>query len=1122
MHRLKKGQFLLLCLFLASGLLAEQGMAQIPDKAALSRQAPARTASSQAAEDYSSEMVLDVNNMATWIQRDGFFNWISPYGVFNVDYPKGTAGPVFAQGIVWGGVVDDGTDREVRVGGATYQTGLTPGKILPANGGKVTGADDPNNLAKYHVWRVNKAWKTLDYTAAAAEFYGVPLGDVSDDQRSQLRAWYEYDWNNWPADMGAPFQDNNGDGAYQAATDANGNGVYEPEEGDIPGFPGADQTIWLVTNDLTKAESLYGADPIGLEYQLTLWGYNFPSSAPLGNISFARARLIYRGTPTTPAGTKVDSMYVVQWADADVGDAGDDFAGTDTTLSLGYAYNAGTTDATYAAFGLAPPAVGWDFFKGPVNAEGDTLGMTAFVYFAAGSTINDPELGNYNGSLEWFNLMRGLKPDPKYPAGVPFINPLTGENTKFTLAGDPVTGTGSIDGQELPPGDRRLVLSSGPFTMNLGDTTDVVIGQIGALGTSNLSSVSLLKFYDQSAQFAFDNGFQIPSPPTVPPLSVVEQDEEVVLNWGNDLDEVAKTENFLTTDFKFEGYNVYQLPSASAPITAGVKLASFDVVDNYTVVNDKVFDPETGFVVYKPVLVLKNLGLQRYLAVTQDAIRNRPLANGVTYYFAVTAFGVLKEPDPDAPTSILESTPTVVTAVPQPAKPGVTEAPTPGTGVTVTHTAGVSTDEPIIKTVDATKLVSGNYEIRFGYYNPATGTVADTLGVADTLKTTEGVFEAESWGEGSNLSVGSPFPIRWALFSGDTQVSGWLPEIMPGGPVPETAAPIINGVQIYVPVEILGIASEEFTNNDQRWVTGFTGFGLSGFFGGADVGQNFLGSTLPPDQVKPVLLEFQGDTTAAGGWVGRGKVFVRGATPAYDIAGTGYLPVAAYELNPDGSKGRRLNTSFVEQTGCINMRWDFDMLLDPESDCAVNDYFREYLLIHADDYDEGASYTTPDDHFTNVEYALVPAPRGTHTYLEAPFTITFHPALPPTPVDQYAFSVTAPQAGVDTLLTASVDDINVFPNPYMGFSRLETSRQTKFVTFTHLPEKATIRIFTLAGTMVRTLDHDSPSQFEEWDLTNQDDVPVASGVYFVHVETDNGDKVLKLALVQEEQILPRY
>ena len=105
---------------------------------------------------------------------------------------------------------------------------------------------------------------------------------------------------------------------------------------------------------------------------------------------------------------------------------------------------------------------------------------------------------------------------------------------------------------------------------------------------------------------------------------------------------------------------------------------------------------------------------------------------------------------------------------------------------------------------------------------------------------------------------------------------------------------------------------------------------------------------------------------------------------------------------------------------------------------------------------------------------------------------------------------------------AEIDMINVYPNPYYGFHELETSRSDKYVSFNHLPEKATIRVFNLGGTMVRQIDKNDVGQFATWDLSNQYGYPVASGLYIIHVETDFGEKILKLALVQETQVLKYY
>lgn len=88
--------------------------------------------------------------------------------------------------------------------------------------------------------------------------------------------------------------------------------------------------------------------------------------------------------------------------------------------------------------------------------------------------------------------------------------------------------------------------------------------------------------------------------------------------------------------------------------------------------------------------------------------------------------------------------------------------------------------------------------------------------------------------------------------------------------------------------------------------------------------------------------------------------------------------------------------------------------------------------------------------------------------------------------------------------------VNVVPNPYYAISRYESSQIQTIVKFTNLPKKCTIRIFTLNGTLIRQYDKDSDSPEQLWDLKNQDGVPIASGMYIIHVDAgDLGEKVLK-------------
>jgi hypothetical protein len=70
------------------------------------------------------------------------------------------------------------------------------------------------------------------------------------------------------------------------------------------------------------------------------------------------------------------------------------------------------------------------------------------------------------------------------------------------------------------------------------------------------------------------------------------------------------------------------------------------------------------------------------------------------------------------------------------------------------------------------------------------------------------------------------------------------------------------------------------------------------------------------------------------------------------------------------------------------------------------------------------------------------------------------------------------------------------------------------VRFTYLPEKCTIKIFDLAGHLVRQFEKaDATTPFLDWDLTNHYGATVASGIYIYHVEVPGiGEKVGKMAV----------
>jgi len=106
----------------------------------------------------------------------------------------------------------------------------------------------------------------------------------------------------------------------------------------------------------------------------------------------------------------------------------------------------------------------------------------------------------------------------------------------------------------------------------------------------------------------------------------------------------------------------------------------------------------------------------------------------------------------------------------------------------------------------------------------------------------------------------------------------------------------------------------------------------------------------------------------------------------------------------------------------------------------------------------------------------------------------------------------------DTRLYQSIlDNINIVPNPYYGASLYESNALETMVKITNLPTDlknnapVTINIFTVSGILVRTLTKgDSETSYVNWDLKNYANIPIASGVYIIHVNCPGiGERMLK-------------
>jgi hypothetical protein len=1211
---------------------------------------------------------MDINNLSTQFYNNGIGD-IDPSGNAGCVYPKGSGKTcVFTSGLLWGGFVQG--DAQVRVGGTAYRTGLQPGAILS------NGQADDNKLDKYRIYRVRPDVKP-----------GGPAVDLSAEALNEntstdaLLAQYIADWNEWPGNSGAPY------------TDVNGDGIYDPAV-DIPGVPGADMTVWYVTNDMSTGAStfLYGAQPMGIEMQATYWAYN--QTGALGNMYFRKYRLVNKGFQKNT----ISQMYLSFFADVDDGEAGNDFTGVDTVRSLSYCYNATATDAVYDP--LPPPAIGFDFFQGPLvkgiagqdlnhNGVDDAqdfaifngkrvgpglinLPMTAAYYFANGDlNIGDPPQGDIQGSTQFYNFFKG-----RYGiSGAPFIDPTTGLETTFALNGDPQTRKGWIDGIQLPPGDRRQGMASGPFTLAPGDTQEVVVAEIVAgaqTGVDRLAAIGLLKFYDDQAQLAYNNFFNLPTAPPAPDVKITPLDKEIVLNWGEDTAAVIATERSSTKGYSFEGYNVYQLPSASATIDQAIRLATYDVVDNVLKIEDQFFDPKSGVVAVGVKQFGNDTGIKRFIDITSDQVKGGiPLVDGIKYYFAVTAYSY--NPDPSAVPNNLENPIAIFTVVPQAPNPGVIIPNTTGAFNNVIH-KGTADGSVSVNIVDPTKITGDIYQVFFNErseirnsngdwvpsatkkfksirgntFNPDTLTgssidVSATYGpqagvtslnytlnlvspdadFADGIKlvlpagvtivsfpqfTTNNAATIIPKISGNVISLGDtthpytgngpfaggetwsilvkgalPIATDWTIYddgfakgpvdaSGTTTVSTigsisrlakyWnvkdsttnqvkvVNQSIVGGvdlyprrddynPNVGTAAnPIVDGLQIGVdigyeaPINFLStkltkapssttvLANVATPDTNRLDIVNYTVYGLPTSHSFDDFG---IGTTNIDTLQKDYILKFTGvwDSTI-NSTTGQIDHFVK----------SGGQMATLYHANNYSLKDNPFNTAGTNTPFLIRIPfevWNKDdnrqvilVFRDRASLLTDHNFFtwnidnRNYAIIINSAYDSTTAIPGPNEFATWVLVFY-----GTHYTVGDQVTVTYANPIQ-LGKDTYTFQLAASSFST-TQAKTDVQRINVFPNPYYGVNSEELNKYNRFVTFNHLPANATIRIFNLAGVLIQTIVKNDPGQFARWDLNNQSNLPVASGLYIAYIDMPGlTTKILKIAIIQEQQILDRF
>ncbi|GEM_PF-1170448 len=1160
---------------------------------------------------------ININKITAWYASDGRQETFHPLTKqYGVSFPRRTTNSVYTAGILFGGKLFQNNQTTLFANGSWYDNTMEQGGII----GIGTGVAEDKTSDNVRMWRIRRDYSRADLRRDAADVFNLQDNAVSFRDIERLRAQYRKDWMEWPASKGAPFYDSDNNGIYEPKFTIDANGKEHPlffPDADEPGIANADQILWYVCNDVNR-NSPWASRGVGLEMQLTVWAYN--QMPPLSNIIFKNARFIYKGVANTQMNSELRDMYVSVFSDIDIGTIFDDLAGCDSALGLGYIYNSTVLDKEYQRYSIIPPAIGYDLLQGPaVQSIASDSGIFKLQYrkgiknlpansfaYSSGNAIG-PSWGA-SGLNQVYQLLRGY---PARPDNAPLkTDPVLKTPTKFWVNGDPISMKGWIDGVYDPAGNRDMYLSAGPFTMALSDTQEIVVAMIVGEGADRSGSLSALFYFDRFAQELHDNLYNVMQPIQSPLVTATALENGVILEWERDTASYGTIERYSVSNHRFEGYTVYQLPSLNSPRSQWKRIKTFDVKNEVTHIVQPKYNIITQKIEEEIVQKGSNSGIERYIYITGDSLRNNNLINGQKYYFAVTSYTY--NSNINAAVRSYESSPFIVEVVPQMPKPG-TVLPYKLNQILNTQSVNIigNNDARIgVKVLNPYLVKGGLYEILFGKPGVQTNyTIVKNLTGTDyfeqTAKITSSAItpalipDPHSTGNGRFVLndaktqikydieilniTGSPISASvklgtkqsvgvvvkdltitngiisgyWTSSDNSQPLSDSLVKEFIGGnlfivintlnyPQGEIRGQIENGL---IPRTVLPFAT---STTEQSSITSFQEIRISSeaisvFCApaslGIKLGQQIFptsgeiintpnlegtytiigpGSSLSGN--RPFESEIEIRFTSAENWA-----IVSASSPATSkyirvpfeifVNSVRVWPVISNAIFSDSvwdTKGNYFQNGrptfdaiagIVDTVDAVGNKISYFETIQNGNLPTTN--LVKGKLINA------VNHIAKNISFVDLKGEGIPPATGTIVRL-VPFKSIRHG-------DVKRIELQPIRTNDIELAKKQKDDIKVFPNPYYGVNSFENSSSNKYVTFSHLPEKAKLRIFNLAGIHVRTLIKDSPSQFFTWDLKNLRGFYVSSGIYIIHISMEElGEKIIKAAIIMEDQQLNTF
>lgn len=662
--------------------------------------------------------------------------------------------------------------------------------------------------------------------------------------------------------------------------------------------------------------------------------------------------------------------------------------------------------------------------------------------------------------------------------------------------------------------DIVFIFSSGYISLKPGETKRISMAFLFGEDLDDLLTTA------ETVQNIYNKNYRFFRPPSLPKVTAIPDDKKVTLFWDSNSERSIDP----ITGNDFEGYAIYR---STRPDFADVQKVTDGKGSKFLYEPlkdlkgfDAKWDLRNDWKGYHPVPYLGR-GLMYYLGdnsgLVHTFVDSNEVRNGQTYYYAVVAYdhGDSLGIPPSETTKKISSDPissklifddNTVQVIPGPRAGGYNR---PGINSTdVLHTGGIANGDMNFKIINDLNVKGDKYTLTFKdtLYSASKATLAKNYSVTGEKTTKESFYLYGT--KFANLSkshlINDP-SLQVTDKSGKVFKSGLDYEInLEKGSIKRTdKSSMLEATEYFITYRNYGIYQSQALN-------------------GEDSNPIFDGILI---QVKdnPALIFDENKSKWSSGIDLPFKFYLRPAgSPKAEPAD--YI-VTFSDKNISTAKKFVIGKGFID----IPVKYKVE---DVTSGVPIVVVTNLQELAASND----SSWTVGEE----IVFYKTGSPGGQGAQISWSLVVSASPTSPqkvPGPGDALLIYTKRPfgskdvftlqtKAGfIDNVQTASrLDNIYVVPNPYVGTNEIEPAnklsgqnRGERRIYFENLPVKCTIRIFTLSGELVTTLEHDTgfDNGREYWNLLNREGFSVAYGVYLAHIDAPEiGEKLIKFALIK--------